>query len=71
MLCNTTTASFAMLAPERHTDHTRNTEVGLVELPQAEKLVNNGLLRAKTTKFWNITRLVEHRAEVEVSAKGI
>jgi hypothetical protein len=60
--------SFTMLTSQRHSDHTWNAKVRLVEFPQAQKLVDDRLLLSEAAKLWDKTWFVKHCAEVEISA---
>jgi hypothetical protein len=71
MLCHAAIASFTVLASQRHSNHAWNAKVLLIKLPQAQQLVNDNLLLCETTKFGDKSRLIEHRAEVEISTKSI
>lgn len=67
MLGNTSVTSLAVFTSQWLANHTWNTKVLIVEFPQAQEFVNHSFLRAKTTKFWNKARLVNHGTEVEIS----
>lgn len=68
MLGYATIASFAMLASQWHSNHARDAEILFIKLPQTQELVNNCLLRTESSKFGNVARFINHRAEIEVSA---
>ena len=67
----TAITSFAVLASQGHADHTWNAKVRLVKFPQAQKFIDDGLLLSEAAKLRDEPWFVEHRAKVEISAKGI
>jgi hypothetical protein len=71
MLGYTAIASLAVLAPQWHTNHARNAKVLVIELPQAQELINDSLLLGQAAKFGNIARFIKHGTEIEVSTKRI
>jgi hypothetical protein len=66
MLGNASKASLAVFTPQRLPYHAVGTEVCGIELPQAQQLVNDGLLLRSPSKFWDVARVMEHAAEIEV-----
>jgi hypothetical protein len=71
MLRYTTVASLAVSASEGSADHTSNAEVGLVKLPQAEKIVDDSLLLGNPIEFRDKARVEQHAGRIEVSRRGI
>jgi hypothetical protein len=71
MLRHATIASFTMLAPQRHSNHAWHAKVLLVKFPQAQQFIDDNLLLREATKLWDKTRLIEHRAEIEIPAETI
>lgn len=64
-------APLAMLTSERHPNHTLHTEILVVKFPQAQQFVDSSLLFCKTPQLWYVSWLVEHGAEVEITAQRI
>jgi hypothetical protein len=69
MLCYATITLFAMLASQWHANHARHTKILIVEFPETQKLMDNGLLLSQAAEFWDKSRLVNHCTNIEVSAK--
>lgn len=60
-----------MLTPQRPPHHTRDAEIGLVELSQFQQLVDNAFLTVASTGFGNETWVFHHSFKVEVAAKTV
>ena len=60
MLGDTTTAPPTVFAPKRRTNHAGDTKVGLVELPEADKLVDDGFLLGNTVQLGHKAWVVHH-----------
>lgn len=71
MLRHAAIAPLAVLASHRHANHTSNAEILVIKLPQAYKLVNYSLLLRQASCLGDITRLVQHRADVEVCTERV
>ena len=69
MLGNTSPATPAMLATQRLSDHAEDTEILFVEFPRFKKFGNDRPLLVPTAKFGDITRVFDHRDDVEVSCR--
>ena len=67
----TTTTSFTVLTPQGSSDHAIYTEILVIELPQAQKFVNNCLLLRATSKLRYVARVFDHAVYVEVCTKSI
>lgn len=68
MFSYTAIASLAMFTSEWHAYHTRHAKIMLIKLPEAQQLINDRFLLCQTSKFWNIARLIDHRACVKIGA---
>lgn len=66
MLCNAAIAPAAMLTPERSAYHAGHAEIGFVELPELNKLINNGLLLRNAVELWDEAGIVDHTRYVEI-----
>lgn len=62
--------AFAVFRAQWHPDHASNTKILVIIFPEAQKLVDDFLLFCEATELRNITRFIEHCAEVEVAAKS-
>ena len=71
MLGNTTLAPFAVLASQRCTDHTRDAEVGLVEFPHSQQVVNDSLLLGNAVEFGDKPRVEDHGGRIEVRGESV
>jgi len=61
----------AMFASQWSSDHARNTKVGLIKLPEADQLVDNGLLFGDSIELRHETRIVDHTPDIKPGAQGI
>ena len=66
VLGHTPGTSLAVLAAERLPDHARHAEVVLVKLPQAQELVDDGLLFGDAVQFGDIARVKYHTGRIKV-----
>lgn len=71
MFCHAAVASFAMLTPQGLSDHAGDTEIALIKLPQGKQFIYDCLLLGKPAKLWNKPGLVNHCAEIEITAKTV
>ena len=70
MPSDTALTSAAMLASQRSPDHARNTKIGLVELPETNQLVDDGLLFRNAIHLGDKSRIVDHAPDVEPCRQG-
>jgi len=61
----------AMLTPQWCPDHARNTKVGLVELPQADQLVDDRFLLGNPIHLGHEPGVVADAPNIEPSCHGI
>lgn len=71
MFCDTTPATLAMLASNWLPDHTRHTEILIVELPQAYQFVDHSLLLDSASKLRHVPWIFDHGVGVEVRTKSV
>ncbi len=64
-------APSTVLAPQRRADHTSHAEVGFIELPHANQLVNNRLLLGNPVHLGHKTRIIDHADDVEVCSQAV
>lgn len=65
MLGHAALALPTVLAPQRGPNHARNTEIGLVKLPQRQKVINDGLLLGNAIHLGHKAWIVSHARGVE------
>lgn len=65
-----TMASPTVLTSQRRANHTLDAKVRLVIFPQADKLINNGLLLRNTVHLGNEAGIKHHAAIVEPCAQA-
>ena len=70
MFGNTAFAPATVLTSQRPPDHARNTKVGIIELPQADQLIDDGLLLSDAVHFWHKARVINHASDVEPACQG-
>lgn len=70
MLRNAALASPAVLTPERRADHASNTEVRLVELPEADEIINDSLLLRNAIQFRHEAWIVYDACCVEIGGEA-
>lgn len=71
MLRYASLASFAVLASERRPHHALNTEVLVVKLPKTQELIDDSLLLAPATRFWDKPGVLDHAQDVEVRTSTV
>lgn len=63
-------AALAVLAPQRLSDHTVNTEILFIELPLLKQFGNSSPLLISAAEFGNISGVLYHRAGIEIRSQA-
>ncbi len=71
MLGDASLAPSAVLAPQRCADHTSHAEVGFIEFPHANQLVDNRFLLGNPIHLGHKTRIIDHANDVEVCSQAV
>ena len=66
-----TATPFAVLTSKWPSDHARYTEILVIELPQAQQLVNDCFLLGTASKLWYVARVFDHAVCVEICTKSV
>jgi hypothetical protein len=68
MLGNAALTPTAVLTTKRRADHTKDAEVGLVKLPEADEFIDDSLLFSNAVKLGHKAWIEHHASDVEIRA---